>query len=238
MTITGTSLPLAEDIESVTMSKTDCFVNSSSEIEIVCTLENNLVHGDWVPEIRTVSGLSVVAPTVVPVSITGSIESVSPSLELNKAGGQVLLITGTHFPNSLDTEHKIELVFTTGNSCKMITIKSTEIMCETEPFETSTNRRRMLESTALRLSFNGNQVDEFTGISLAETDVTVDSINPSTASPILVQTLVVQLSSTYDNVGMNEDTFTVSIHPQNKDGNYGSISERGKDPTKYLNVID
>jgi hypothetical protein len=96
----------------------------------------------------------------------------------------------------------------------------------------------MLESTALRLSFNGNQVDEFTGIGLAETDVTVDSITPSTASPILVQTLVVQLSSTYDNAGMNDDTFTVSIHPQNKGGNYGSISERGKDPTKYLNVID
>ena len=71
----------------------------------------------------------------------------------------------------------------------------------------------MLESISLKLSINGNHVDEFTGISLEETDVTVDSITPSTASPILVQTLVVQLSSTYDNAGMDDDTFTVSIHP-------------------------
>jgi hypothetical protein len=85
--ITGISLPYGEEIESVRMSKTDCTVNSSSSTQITCNLQSDWVQGEWIPEIRTVNGLAAVADSVTPFTMGGSITSVSPSLDLNKAGG-------------------------------------------------------------------------------------------------------------------------------------------------------
>jgi hypothetical protein len=58
VTITGTGLPTGEEIESITLSKTECEVSASSEAQITCTLQASWVHGDWTPEIRDLKGLS------------------------------------------------------------------------------------------------------------------------------------------------------------------------------------
>lgn len=116
----------------------------------------------------------------------------------------------------MDTDHVVEISFTDGTRCPITYMTSTEIRCETEPFETSLrrrDRRRQLVTTGLTVSINGVASDEFTGLELADTDIIVDSITPSSASPILVETLLIQLSSTYDNTDMDTDTFTVSIYP-------------------------
>ena len=94
----------------------------------------------------------------------------------------------------MDTDHVVEVSFTDGTRCPITHMTSTEINCETEPFETSRrrrDRRRQLVTTGLTVSINGITSEEFADLELADTDVTVDSITPNSASPILVKTLLI-----------------------------------------------
>ena len=65
---------------------------------------------------------------------------------------------------------------------------------------------------------------------------TVDSITPATASPILVEELVLQLASDYDTTNMSSDEFAVSLTPCAFDLSNICIDEEGK--IRKLAVID
>jgi hypothetical protein len=140
---------------------------------------------------------------------------VSPNSNLNKAGGEVLTITGSGFPSGMYTDHDVVVSFSDGTKCRITSMTSSEIKCETEPFETylRRNRRELFTETGISISINSASSSSFDGLTLLETDVTVDSITPNSASPILVETLLIQLSSTYDNTDMDTDRFLVSIYP-------------------------
>ena len=71
-----------------------------------------------------------VAAHTVAVTIT----SVSPDVDINRNGGQVITITGTGFPNEASVT-KIE--FTDGTLCHVSSASSTEIVCEIEEFSDS-----------------------------------------------------------------------------------------------------
>jgi len=133
-----------------------------------------LVHGDWTPEVRDANGLAPMASGFNIHHTTGTILDVSPKTELNKAGGELITITGTGFPASMYTAHDVLITFSSGNRCKILSMTSTEIQCETEPFETSSSRRRMLMTASLNIEFNGNGLNPFNNITLRETDITVD----------------------------------------------------------------
>ena len=43
--------------------------------------------------------------------------------------------------------------------------------------------------------------------------LSIDTVNPPIVSPIIVQTIQINLNPAYDVTGMETDTFTVSIEP-------------------------
>ena len=102
VTIDGTSLPTTNVSDII--SGTDCTVISISDTQLVCELQDPWTTGSWTIQMRDENGLipldTTVTPHVVPLDITG----VSP-MNLEPAGGQLVTITGTNFPSSLNTEH-------------------------------------------------------------------------------------------------------------------------------------
>ena len=77
--------------------------------------------------------------------VTLEITSVSPSTGLNPAGGDIVTITGTNFPESNDSRYNLSILISGQARCVPQSITTTEIICETEPIVTS--RRRMLVDT-------------------------------------------------------------------------------------------
>jgi hypothetical protein len=67
----------------------------------------------------------------------------------------------------------------------------------------------MLSTVDLVLDVNTEQVTE--SITLDDNDIEVTSITPPSASPILVKTLVLQLSDSYPADTIDSDTFSVKL---------------------------
>ena len=108
VTLTGTNLPL--DMLSVTLAQTNCGVSSNTETQIVCALETPWVAGSWLPEVRDANGLIPVSGAVAAHHVPLVITAVSPDIDLNQAGGDVLTITGENFPSTL-TGHDLKFQF-------------------------------------------------------------------------------------------------------------------------------
>ena len=71
VTISGTALP--EEITSVTIANIDCTIDDenlpSSETEIVCSLEEPLPAGSWLPQVKDEFGRIVVSDSVEKLEI-------------------------------------------------------------------------------------------------------------------------------------------------------------------------
>jgi hypothetical protein len=224
----------------VRIARTDCTVDTaaSSTGVIVCDLVSPMVHGSWTPEIRDANGLAKLIPAFSPFVFTGSITGVTPNTNLNKAGGEPLVITGTGFPASLTTGHIVFVVFSPQNNlCRIKAMTSTEIQCETNPFEKNSGRRMLTTTTAVYVEIDRQAMTEFTGLELADSFRIVNSITPNSVSPILLKTLVIQLDSSYDNTGMDADTFTVSIYPVDPENTQGNVHIEVTEHERFLNVI-
>lgn len=203
------------------------------------------VGGEWAPEVRDAYGLAPIASGFSTYLVDIVVSSVTPDTELNQAGGQELIITGSGFPASMTTEHSVVISFSDGidtSYCSITSMTPTEIHCVTQPFETSSNRRRrlsrrnLLDTTDLTIVIGGDSSLP-TGLSLAETNFEVESITPNSASPILVETLVIQFSESYDNAGMDDDIFTVSLYPVDPENTQGNVHIEVTDHNRPLNVI-
>jgi hypothetical protein len=140
----------------------------------------------------------------------------------------------------LATAHDVSVTFAAyPTECIITYMTPTEIRCVTEPFETSARRRNLrglLAATDLVVTIGAASSPE-TGLQLGDTDVIVESITPNSASPILHETLLIQLSGTYDNTDMATDKFTVSLYPQDPENTYGNVHIEVTDHERFLNVI-
>ena len=92
-------------------------------------------------------------------------------------------------------------------------------------------------TTEVYVEIDRQAMTAFTGLELADTFRIVSSITPNSVSPILLKTLVIQLDSSYDNTGMDSDTFTVSIYPVDPENTQGNVHIEVTEHERFLNVI-
>ena len=80
VTISGTALP--EEITSVILANINCAIDyenlPSTETEIVCSLEEPLPAGSWLPQVKDEFGLIIVDESVAELIIQIIITDISP----------------------------------------------------------------------------------------------------------------------------------------------------------------
>ena len=145
VTITGTDLPL--EITSVAIANINCAVDAealpSTETEIVCTLEESMSAGSWLPQVKDEFGLIIIDESVAKLELSIVITDISPQVDLNPAGGDILTITGENFPatENIANLNSMSLMLNAATRCVPITVTATQITCETEALVTT--RRRL-----------------------------------------------------------------------------------------------
>lgn len=96
-----------------------------------------------------------------------------------------------------------------------ISVTSTVIICETEPFR-PTSRRRMLATFDMEITFTddeGTVSNTDTGFEFDPEPISATGITPSTISPIAFTTMEIQLYDLYPTAGMTREDFTVTLLP-------------------------
>ena len=86
----------------MTLAKTECIVSTNDETTIICTLVTPWVAGNWMPEVRDDKGLIPLSGSVSNYNVPLVISGVSPSSDLNLAGGDILTVTGENWPSTLE----------------------------------------------------------------------------------------------------------------------------------------
>jgi len=66
------------------------------------------------------------------IDITVTVSGVSPDVDLNQNGGNTLTITGNNFPN---VASYVEVEFSDGTGCTVISSTPTEIQCTIDGFD-------------------------------------------------------------------------------------------------------
>ena len=98
---------------------------------MTCNLTHEPYGGDHDVELYDSNGLvasSGLSTINVPVTVT----SISPDADINKNGGDELIITGTGFPNDASL---VEVKFTDDTLCLVSASTPTQIVCTIEGFE-------------------------------------------------------------------------------------------------------
>ena len=199
VSITGTGL--STTITSVKFGETDCLVTLNDATSISCTLESPMRAGTWKPHVKDSKGLLPRMTGLAGHTVGLVIDSVAPTTNLNPAGGNIITITGSGFPSRADTTG-VSLDIN-GAPCKLVTSTSTEMTCRTSRFS---NGRRRLQFGDLQFNlFFFNMIealqltpDEFFELITASETVeetpnpmTIESMTPTSASPILIETFVI-----------------------------------------------
>jgi len=71
--------------------------------------------------------------SVTPITVPLSTVSVTPNLNLNRFGGDVLTITGTGFPMKIEN---VAVTFIDNTRCTILETSETYVKCKTEKFNT------------------------------------------------------------------------------------------------------
>ena len=270
ITIDGIQLPtepidgdeLPTDITSVRISNQECVVLSSSDTQIICEVNNPFVTGSWYPEVRTTAGLVAIDSTLLPYEVPLVIDEITPTI-FHEEGGEIVTITGSGFPSDLGTNDEVEISFTDGTKCVILTMNFTTITCKVEDFkskaadtdtttdtdtdndtdddtDSDTADRRNLDTLELTVSMNGNTISS-SGIELLPAVLIVTSFDPVSVSPMTPQLITLQLSGSYDSANMEDDTFTVELEPSvvdDSDSNNAQYKRPNGEKTRLLNVVD
>ena len=133
-------------LDTVEMGRLGCsnVVVSAAADSITCDLADELPAGSWYPIVTEDLGQVKIDPSVVAETVALSVTSIQPNIDLNPYGGDILTITGTNFPASADARYNLSIVLGGQARCVPSSITRTQIICETEPLNTS--RRRMLNT--------------------------------------------------------------------------------------------
>lgn len=131
LTVTGTNLPTK--LIDVRLGDVGCGATSGTATSITCTLKKKPAAGTY----NTVQVLSsdgfVPVASVTPITVPLSTVSVTPNLNLNRFGGDVLTITGTGFPMKIEN---VAVTFIDNTRCTILETSETYVKCKTEKFNT------------------------------------------------------------------------------------------------------
>jgi hypothetical protein len=162
--------------------------------------------GAWTPQIVDPSGLVPISGSIAPLSVDLTITDVQPRDNWNPGGGDTVTITGSGFCAVLDSGTVATIEFDTQN-CDLTSCDQTVMTCVTRSRACPDGCRRRELTTNIAASFSLMTITMGTvsatedtsqgtglGITLNATPMTIDSITPISASPILHNTLVLHVS--------------------------------------------
>lgn len=229
MTISGSNLENPQSVEIANVACENILVSEALD-SITCDLAGLLPAGSWLPSVVLEEGKVKVDEAVSALTIDLVVTSISPKLNLNPAGGDIITIVGSGFPESLDGRFELSILLGPSTRCVIFEISFTQMKCETEPF--TTNRRRMLQDTSfgmnIHLTSDTSSIDYTeSGLELNANPITATGITPSSVSPIALRTIVVQLNPDYPEADMTKDDFTVTIVPESLEITYLTVNNEG-----------
>jgi len=199
----------------ITFANNECTIQSVSDTEIVCTLLATTA-GDWLPVVIDVNGLIPLDPsltnTEVPITVTG----VVPTTALNPQGDNILTISGTNFPPSLEDGSTIEITLSDGTSCRVISSTINEIKCVTEKFSD------VAFSVTGTVVIN-SKVDNTLSLTITTAPATVRTLTPSQVSPVLKADIVITIDPSFAGT-LEKDDFEVFIEDVTNSSNIRALN--------------
>ena len=133
MTIVGTGLPTT-DI-AVKFANTECATVTATETEVTCSLKVQPAAGSWNVRLIDYRGLIPIETSVATIDIALVVNSVSPSVNLNQLGGDVITFTGTGFDNDLV---QTNITFSDDSLCLVTSATDTTLSCTVDGFNATT----------------------------------------------------------------------------------------------------
>ena len=126
LTVTGTSIPF-NDILKVTYGLVDCAVTSKTDTNIACTLADIPVAGLQTVQVLTVNGILPVDATLFQPTLEALVvSSVTPKINVNYLGGDILVFAGSGFGTDAKA---LNVTFDDGTVCDVISVTSTYFSC-------------------------------------------------------------------------------------------------------------
>ena len=107
LTITGEFL--INQPTRIEMGYIDCsnIVLAMTMDSITCDLANEIPAGSWYPKVFDSEGQVKIDESVAPEAVDLTLSAADPFSGLNPAGGDIITITGTNFPISLDERYDL-----------------------------------------------------------------------------------------------------------------------------------
>lgn len=232
MTISGSNF---EDyVKLIEFADTTCTPSSVSSTSITCVFDEDLAAGEWTP---TVTGYYGVYPTsgVTAHTVALTWDSVTPSSDLNSNGGTLMTLTGSGFPVDKDSlPSDWSLAFSDGADvsveCVLVTVTSTEITCRPAKFPIATF------GTTMTFNMQMNSQSASQSVSIGTSDAVVDSISPTSMSPVLKADIVISVTASLTDT--NGDPYALSAAAADGDLSVVLSSTTNSENDKTLNVFE
>ena len=176
-----------DDTDVIWFGLTRCTETSNDGSTITCTLDDTRVSGNWLVDILTVHGLT---PTTVTtnINVPVSVSSITPNVDVNYLGGNVMTITGDSFGYD---KHAIKVSYADGTSCDILSVTMTQITCENRRF---TSGAESVQDVIIEI--NGESASPVSVTLLEQAEISV-SIEPNSVSPVLKTDITVYLDPNY-----------------------------------------
>lgn len=213
LSITGTAF--TDRVYSIFFADTHCSIKSIGTTAITCTLDNDVAAGLHKPLLTDYFGL--VPDSVSTMDISLVVSSVSPDSDVNPNGGTQITISGSGFPFEEDNAPSdFSLEFDNGNTCVVLSMTSTQIVCRPGNFVTQST------DYTLTLTMNSKAYTRTVGVGV--NIYTVDAVSPASVSPVLKQTLTITLGT---DITLDSEDLSVYLN-----------SETDSENDKELNVYE
>lgn len=201
LTITGTGFP--DNVKKVEYADSLCVVTSISATQIVCTLENTPAAGLHYPKVTSYQGLIPINNAISKNDIALTISSVSPNSNVNPNGGTEITISGTGFPADLKSlPSDFAITFTDSTVCNVEQVSSTQIICSPDAFTSASS------NVDLQLTLNAKTATS--AVAVGTNTYSVLSVTPSSVSPVLKDTLIIEISTDQTIVASDFAVFLVN----------------------------
>ena len=142
---------------------------------------------------------------VTAIDIGLEITSVTPDTDLNQVGGDVLTISGKHFSRTISDA--MNVTFSDGTYCLILTSTDVELTCLVDGFEKTT----IDTDTPYTVTVNVNGIEDSTlTVNLYSLRNLALSVSPSSVSPILKTWITITLGDAYPDALVKED-FTAEL---------------------------
>jgi len=209
LTITGTALPTPTK---VTLGGIACAVGTKSATSITCTLAVSPPAGAWDANVQNLGSVPVKSG-VAKIDVAVTVSGVTPNINLNQMGGDVLVIAGEGFDAAVMASNTV--VLEDGTKCPVTATTPVEIKCRTEKIVKTTSAD-LAKNIKVKVTTNV-KFDESQTIKVNTVKKSAESLSPTSVSPVLHTPIIITLTAAYTGTLVIADT-TVILHGTDKAG--------------------